>query len=87
MTSWSQTQGDNCHGDIGFGSTEDSSPTVTYAELLSSEFHSSSSNVTFPGNNNVYSVDTTDNMFRMQFTERCGQNEGWMWRDGMIFVR
>ena len=90
MTDWSDTDGNGCDGDIGFGSPSDSGPAATFAES-GTGFEETGSTIpdhlaTFHANGDIYTV-TQEDTFRMQFTESCGQDEGWMWHDGRVFVR
>ena len=91
MSDWSETLGNSCDGDIGFGSPSDSGPAATFAESGSS-FEANGNGggtpdlATFYANGNIFPV-SQDSTFRMQFTENCGQDEGWVWYDGRFFVR
>lgn len=84
MDSWSETTGYDCVGDIGLGASSENGPATSYAGEGSS--HNSASSITKYPTESIFSV-TEDDVFRIQMTENCGQNEGWMWYDGRVFVR
>jgi len=84
MTDWSQTKGANCRGDIGLGSTTESGPATSYAGEGSS--YNSGNAITKYPTENIFTI-SEDSTFRFQFTEDCGEDEGWMWYDGRVYIR
>lgn len=93
MSVWEYTGGgpNNYRGDIGFGVPADSGPTTTYTGDGGS-FFSNSGVTDYPfnfetNNGKIFTTGTADTTLRIAASESGGQDEGWRWERGSIYVR
>lgn len=93
MNVWEYTGGgpNGFRGDIGFGVPADSGPTTTYTGDGGS-FGSNNGVTDFPfnfetSNGKIFSTGTADTTLRIAASESGGQDEGWRWERGSIYVR
>ncbi len=79
--------GSPASGDIGFGSSTDTGPAITWVDAGGDEFNCQSCSNTFP-NSSIYSVGASSTSFKIEWSEGGGEAEGWIiWTGGYIYLR